>query len=49
MLRPETMAALRGNYFRKHLHYMMASETGEGHDFFDIICTRTPVVEAAGF
>jgi hypothetical protein len=49
MLRPETVKALRGSIFRKHIHYMMASETGEEHDFFDVICSRKPVVKAAGF
>ncbi len=48
MLKPETLKGLRGNLFRKHLHYMMASETGEGHDFFDLICSPRPVLVAAG-
>jgi hypothetical protein len=47
MLHPQSLAALRGNYFRKHLHYMMASETGEGHDFFSIICGPRPVLRAS--
>ena len=48
MLKPETLKGLRGNLFRKHLHYMMASETGDGHDFFDLICGARPVLTAAG-
>ena len=47
MLTPETLKKLRGNLFRKHLLYMMASETGEEHDFFALICSPRPVLAAA--
>ena len=34
------MQALRGKFLWLHLHYLMASETGEEHDFFSLTCTR---------
>jgi hypothetical protein len=47
MLTPEHMKALGWNFLWLHLHYLMASETGEEHDFFALTCTGDPTLAAA--
>jgi hypothetical protein len=47
MLTPERMRALGWNFLWLHLHYLMASETGEEHDFFAITCTSVPTLSAS--
>jgi len=47
MLSPDSMQALRGKFLWLHLHYLMASETGEEHDFFALTCTRRPTLRAS--
>ena len=47
MLTPERMRALGWNFLWLHLHYLMASETGEEHDFFAITCTSEPTLRAS--
>jgi hypothetical protein len=47
MLSPESMQALRWKFLWLHLHYLMASETGEEHDFFSLTCTRVPTLKAS--
>jgi hypothetical protein len=47
MLTPERMRALGWNFLWLHLHYLMASETGEEHDFFAITCTSEPTLSAS--
>jgi hypothetical protein len=47
MLSPESMQALRWKFLWLHLHYLMASETGEEHDFFALTCTCRPTLSAS--
>jgi hypothetical protein len=47
MLSPASMQALRWKFLWLHLHYLMASETGEEHDFFSLTCTRMPTLRAS--
>ena len=47
MLSPESMRALRGKFLWLHLHYLMASETGEEHDFFSLTCSPVPTLRAS--
>ena len=37
----------RWQFLWLHLHYLMASETGEEHDFFSITCTSEPTLRAS--
>jgi hypothetical protein len=47
MLTPERVRALGWNFLWLHLHYLMASETGEEHDFFALTCGSSPTLHAA--
>jgi len=44
VLTRETLSRLRWSFYRLHFQYLMASETGRGYDYFDLIFSPAPFV-----
>ncbi len=44
MLTPESRKALGWKFLWIHLYYLMASETGDEHDFFSLTCSSRPLL-----
>ncbi len=38
VMTPEALKAIRWDFFRLHFQYLMASETGRGFDYFELMC-----------
>jgi len=43
VMSPEALKAIRWDFFRLHFQYLMASETGQGFDYFALMCGPRPL------